>query len=231
MRMTSGMMVLAMTGFVAAAPDPQAGKAAPPAASQAKIPAPATKGPATKKGGPPPPPPAPLTPLGSANQKIDMIKKGQLRPGTTLLLTSEELNVWTAANILKGLGGIRDSRLDLGTGTASASALVDFLKLRTSKGYETNSLIAGLLSGERLVKIGVKLNSSNGNCTIYVTKVELAGLAVGSTGFDFLYKVFFSPLYPQAKLGEPFHLGYNIQKIDVQPDGVRLTVNGMRAAK
>jgi hypothetical protein len=40
---------------------------------------------------------------------------------------------------------------------------------------------------------------------------------------DFLVKTFFLPLFPSAKIGEPFDLGWNIDRVEIRPDGIRVT--------
>jgi len=41
---------------------------------------------------------------------------------------------------------------------------------------------------------------------------------------DFLIKTFFLPLYPGAHINERFEIGYNIDRIDIRPTGVRVTM-------
>ena len=41
---------------------------------------------------------------------------------------------------------------------------------------------------------------------------------------DFLVSTFFQPLFPDAKIDQPFELGSNIDRIDIQPTGVRVTI-------
>ena len=48
--------------------------------------------------------------------------------------------------------------------------------------------------------------------------------AASGTVLDFLIKTFFMPLYPTAKIGEKFEIGYGIDRIDIRPTGVRVTM-------
>ena len=68
------------------------------------------------------------------------------------------------------------------------------------------------------------MQSSGGRCAVYLTGVELSGVSITGSALDFLIKTFFMPLYPEAKIGQPFELGDNIESIDVRPTGVRVTI-------
>jgi hypothetical protein len=39
-----------------------------------------------------------------------------------------------------------------------------------------------------------------------------------------MVKTFFLPLYPNAHINETFEIGYNIDRIDIRPSGVRVTI-------
>jgi len=44
------------------------------------------------------------------------------------------------------------------------------------------------------------------------------------TVIDFLVRTFFAPLYPEAKINEPFDLDYDIDRIDIRPSGAMVTI-------
>ena len=120
--------------------------------------------------------------------------------------------------------GIRNPRATLGTDTGTGEALVDFLKLRHAQGEATNFFLRKLIEGERPVKASIRLQSGGGRCTVFLTRVELSNVVADGTVLDFLLKTFFLPLYPDAKINEPFDLGYDIDRIDIRPSGVRVTI-------
>ena len=59
---------------------------------------------------------------------------------------------------------------------------------------------------------------------MYLTRVELSGVSMEGASLDFLVKDLFMPLYPDAKIGEPFDLEYNIDHLQIRPDGLRITI-------
>ncbi len=160
----------------------------------------------------------------NAERKLDLLQSGQTKPGSTISFPGNEINAWARVRVPEIVPeGIRNQRVELGAGTATAFALMDFLKMRQSKG-EVNWLVSKLIEGERPVKVSVRVESAGGRATVYLTRVEISNVAVNGTVLDFLIKTFFMPLYPDAKIGEPFNLDYNIDRIDVRPSEIRVTI-------
>jgi hypothetical protein len=54
--------------------------------------------------------------------------------------------------------------------------------------------------------------------------VEIGGLAVSGSTLDFLIHTFFMPLYPNAKIDEPFELADRIDRIEVTPAAARVYI-------
>ena len=154
----------------------------------------------------------------NVSRKLDLIESGKAKPGATFHFTTAELNAWvrvTAPAIVHD--GFREPRLQLGNGTASASARIDFVKVRHSEGIETNWLIAKLIQGEKLVTARATIQSANGRATVHLLRVEIGGLAVTGATLDFLVQNFLLPFYPDAKIDEPFALAGNVDRIVVTP--------------
>lgn len=161
----------------------------------------------------------------NVNHKLDLIERGQAKPGAVIGFTSTELNAWASAEAPMVVPqGFRKPRLELGNGTATAYALVDFLKVRSGAGIETNWLIAKLIQGEKPVKAIAQISSANGKATVQLLRVEIAGLAVSGATLDFLIQTFFLPLYPNAKIDEPFELADGIDHIQVLPGEARVYI-------
>ena len=76
-------------------------------------------------------------------------------------------------------------------------------------------------NGEKFVKVNACIQSTHGRATVYLQRVEISGLAVSGSTLDFLIRNFFLPLYPNAKINEPFDLSDNIDHIDVRPSDAR----------
>jgi hypothetical protein len=74
------------------------------------------------------------------------------------------------------------------------------------------------------VTIAIHLQSSGGYAQVDLTRVEISGAVASGTVLDFLIKTFFMPLYPTAHIGEKFEIGYGIDRIDIRPTGVRVTM-------
>jgi hypothetical protein len=161
----------------------------------------------------------------SAERKLDLIELRQAKRGSTVTFTAGEINAWARVKVPEIVPeGIRDQRVELGMDTATAYALMDFLKMRHAKGQDTSWLMTKLIQGERPVKIAVRLSSSGGRCTVYLTRVEVSNIAANQTVLEFLIKTFFMPLYPEAKINEAFDLDYDIDRIEIRPSGVRASI-------
>jgi len=160
-----------------------------------------------------------------AETKLDQVLDGNAAPGSQILFTPEEIDAWTAVKAKEQVGeGLRDPHVKLQNGAGSGAALVDFLKIREERGKTTNPLMARLLEGERLLKVFVRVSSAGGRCTVFLTSVELSGSTISGALLDYLIKTFLLPLYPDVMLGEPFDLPLNIDRIDLAPEGVRVTM-------
>jgi hypothetical protein len=161
----------------------------------------------------------------SAQKKLDSISDRKLKRGAVVTLSPREINAWIHAKAVKAFPeGIRNERIELGAGTTDGTALVDLAKIGKAKGQEVNSLIARLIEGERPLKVSIRVESANGRATVYLTRVELSGVAIDGSILDFLIKHFVQPRYPDIKINEPFDLDYNIDRIDIQPAGVRVLI-------
>ncbi len=161
----------------------------------------------------------------SAQRKLDAIGARAVARGASVKFTPAEINAWARVKVhLIVPEGMRDPRVELGNGTATGYALVDFLKMRQAKGESTNWLISKLIEGERPLAVSVRLESGAGRCVVHLTRVEISNAVANQTVLDFLIRTFFMPLYPDAKIDEPFDLDDNIDRIDIRPTGVVVTI-------
>jgi hypothetical protein len=104
------------------------------------------------------------------------------------------------------------------------SALIDFAKVRRSQGHAPGWLMSKLLEGERPVSVTARIASAGGQATVDVQTVQISGVEIDGGTLDFLIQTFLLPLYPNAMVGRPFALGHRMEKIDVQPAGVVVTI-------
>lgn len=166
-----------------------------------------------------------LDPAALVRAKIKQIQSGKARPGAVFTFSAGDLNAYARSELPQIVPeGVRQPRLELGQGTASGYALIDFLRLRHSQGSETPWLMAKLIEGEKPVKVDVRIESSRGQAIVYLQRVEISGLAVSGSTLDFLLKTFFLPLYPDAKINAPFELSDRVDRIEVSPSQARVLI-------
>jgi len=161
----------------------------------------------------------------SALAKLHSLELGEVKAGSVVMFSVQEINSW-AYYMIPGIvpEGIRNEKVTLGNDTGTAYALMDFLKMRHAEGKATNWVMARMIEGERPVRISIHVQSGGGQCVVDLTRVEISGAVATGSVLDFLVKTFFMPLYPTAKIGQKFEIGYNIDRIDLRPAGVRVTM-------
>jgi hypothetical protein len=161
----------------------------------------------------------------STQKKFDQISAGKLRSGTVVVFTPAELNAWARQKVPESIPqGLRNPVIELGSGEATGSALVDFLKMRSGQGKDTGWLMAKLIEGERPLKVWIRMSSSGGRATVFLTRVDLSNATLSGRTLDFLIDNFFRPLYPEARIDQPFDLEFSMERIEIQPTGVRVLI-------
>lgn len=116
--------------------------------------------------------------------------------------------------------GLRQPHLILGNGEATASALIDFLKVQSAIGRETPWLVAKLIQGEKLVTVRASIQSAHGRAMVHLLSVEIGGFEATGRTLDFLIQNFLLPLYPDAKIDRPFELADGVDRIEITPAAV-----------
>jgi hypothetical protein len=161
----------------------------------------------------------------SAEAKLDALENSKVRAGTVVVFSLQEINSWARYKVPEIVPeGIRNQRVTLGTDSGTAYALMDFLKMRHAEGKATPWFMTRLIEGERPVTVSIHMRSGGGQAIVDLTRVEISGATASGPVLDFLIKAFFMPLYPTAHIGEKFEIGYNIDRIDIRPTGVRVTM-------
>jgi hypothetical protein len=154
----------------------------------------------------------------SAEHKLELIESDRLRPGAKVTLSQRELNAYVEQELPKvAPQGVREPKLELGAGTATGSALVDFVKLERARGNPPGWLMRQLLQGEHPVTVTARIVSANGRATVELQRVEVSGIAVEGRMLDYLIHNYLLPYYPDAKVGEPFEMSHRIDRLDIQP--------------
>lgn len=160
-----------------------------------------------------------------AQSKLDAIAARKVPRGSVVRFTPAEIDGWARVKVPEVVPqGIRGERVQLGENTATGYAIADFLKIRQVKAQETNWLFQRLLEGERPLAVTVHLDSGGGRCNVHLDRVQISDAVATGSVLDFLIKTFFRPLYPDAKIDEPFDLDYDMDRIDIRPDGILVTM-------
>jgi len=163
----------------------------------------------------------------SAKHKIDLIEEDRAAPGSRIWLSVAELNAYARNEAPKVVPqGLRNTRLELGSGSATGFALVDFLKVRELSGPPPNRLIAWFLAGERPVRVTAKIESGRRRATVHVQQVTVSGMTAQGAVLDFLINNFLLPFYPEAKIGRPFDLKHGVDRLEISPSGVNVIMAG-----
>jgi hypothetical protein len=157
--------------------------------------------------------------LLTTKQKLDLIESDHAAPGSRILFPQSEINSYIVSEVPRVVPqGLREPKVQLAAGKAYGTALVDFSKLRhgdqDSLGW---TLLGRLLEGERPVAVTAKVTSANGTATVELEKVQISGSAISGRPLRLLLEMFVYPLYPEAKVGEPFALQHGVDRIEVLP--------------
>jgi hypothetical protein len=165
------------------------------------------------------------TVAASVKRKIDLIRRDLAPPGSRVRIAQDELNAYARGQVAKvAPQGVREPRLVLGAGRATAYAYVDFPKLRQSQGRPMNWLLATLLAGERPVRIDARIRSGGGQAVVDLDRVEVSGIILSGNTLTYVIRNFLWPYYPDAKVGRPFELAHGIDRLEVRPSDVQVVI-------
>lgn len=160
---------------------------------------------------------------GRLGMKLNSLFSGQAA-GSAIFFQPDEIDAWVRTRVPGRFQGIRAPKVALGTGSVTASAMIDFAKVLAGEGQPLNPALEKLFEGEHPVRVVARIESSGGQAVVSPTRVEVSGIAATGPVLDVLVKTFLLPLFPDAKIGQPFELGLGIDRVDVRPDGVRVTI-------
>ncbi|MBS1877139.1 MAG: hypothetical protein JSU00_28260 [Acidobacteria bacterium] len=162
----------------------------------------------------------------SARRKLDIIESQRAPAGSIYSFTRAEIEAWAAVEIPQIVpDGFRNATVELGTDVATGRALIDFARLRHAKGAPKNWFIDRLIEGERPVAVTIDIRSADGRCTANIRSVQVSGVSATGSVLDFLVKNFFIPLFPNAKIGEPFEIGDRIDSIAIRPQAAYVRID------
>lgn len=161
----------------------------------------------------------------SATRKIELIRSERAAAGSQVSLKPRELNAWARQEVSSVVPeGVREPRVELGWGSASGFAYIDFPKLQQARGQPVGWILRHLLAGERPVRVEARIRSGGGRATVDLDRVEISGLAIQGAALEFLIRSFLLPYVPEAKIGQPFELAHRIERLEVRPEEVRVLI-------
>jgi hypothetical protein len=150
--------------------------------------------------------------------KLSLIKQNKIPRGTILVFSQRDLNAWLRAELAEEQGlGLRDTKMDLADGVVTFEGLADFGKLAGG-----NPLIAGLIGGERSIKIVAQPETAAGKLTVHLKQVEIAGIPLTGVLLNFAAKLVISLLYDDVEIDQPFEMGHNIDRASIDAAALRL---------
>jgi hypothetical protein len=162
-----------------------------------------------------------------AERKIEMIRREIVPAGSRVTIGKAELNAYVRKEVTQvAPQGVRNARLELGNNRATAFADIDFVKLQRSQGRSMSWLVEKLLEGERPVRVDARIRSSGGQAIVDVDRVVISGVTISGDALDYLIRNFLWAYYPEAKVGKPFDLDHNIDRLEVSPAEVRVVIAG-----
>ena len=157
----------------------------------------------------------------SARRKVVLIEQGLAPAGSRIWFSPEELNAYAAqAAAERAPQGVRQPQVHLGDGWAVVSAFVDFMKLREAKGADPAPLASRLLGGERPVAASIRLESGARQATLYIDKLSVSSLVLEGKLLELLLDEFLADYLPEIKVGKPFELKHNMERVEISPAGL-----------
>lgn len=164
------------------------------------------------------------TPAGPARIKYSAIESRKLPSGTTVVYSVKELQDWLHdEEPFWAAQGIRHMRFELGGNRATGWADVDFVKAVHADGFRA-VLLERLLGGERPVQVVARIESRAGKARVDLERVSISGVPLEGAALDFLIENYVRPGYPEAHVAEWFGLDFGVDRVLVQPEGVRISI-------
>ena len=77
---------------------------------------------------------------------------------------------------------------------------------------------------ERQIRVEGRVASNNGTARVDLDVVQVGGASLKGRALDLLVRTFVLPLYPNAKVGSQFELGYNVDRIELKQGLAQVTM-------
>jgi hypothetical protein len=158
-------------------------------------------------------------------ERLEQISTDTVPPGTEFRFSAQEVNEYarTKANTAAS-GALSHPRILLGTGSVTGFVKVDFVKLRESAGDPPGWVFKKLFSGEKDLRVDVKVACASQKCQLDIRRAEVAGVVIQGAALEYLLQSFVLPYYPDVVIGKPFELDHNVDRFEISPFGVNVVL-------
>ncbi len=156
-----------------------------------------------------------------ARSKVDEIVNNQAARGATIRLSEAEVNALVRGEIRKQrIDGVTDPKVVLGEDRGTWSGMVDFAKVPQLEDLRQNFLLRSVLKGTSPVSATVLLTSGDGMATVDVESVTIGEATFEGRTLGFLVEQVILADFENAKIGQPFALEHNVERIKLRPGGI-----------
>lgn len=153
-------------------------------------------------------------------RKIAAIVEGKAARGSRVVFPKVELDAFLNEEVVQIIpGSVYGAHVDLGYGRASGGANINFVKLLEARGSSPGWLFTKMFEGWKPVRAWARMESSHGQATVYLDKVEVSGMTVPNMMVDFIMRHFAQRYSPDMRLGQPFGLKHRIERLELAPAG------------
>jgi hypothetical protein len=163
--------------------------------------------------------------FASIQRKMDNIVYDRVKPGQRIFMSQRELDAYLRAQAVAiAPKAVRNTRVELGEGSGTASAMVNFLELNKARGGQSNWMLEKMLDGERLVKVSVHVETDRGKARVEADRVEIGGAAISGAPLNFLIENYVIPQFPNAKVDQWFPMEHHIDHFEIHPSGITVVI-------
>jgi hypothetical protein len=163
--------------------------------------------------------------FASIQRKMDNIVYDRVKPGQRIFMSQRELDAYLRAQAVAiAPKAVRNTRVELGEGSGTASAMVNFLELNKARGGQSNWMLEKMLDGERLVKVSVHVETDHGKARVEADRVEIGGAAISGAPLNFLIENYVIPQFPNAKVDQWFPMEHHIDHFEIHPSGITVVI-------
>ena len=146
--------------------------------------------------------------------EIERRAKLAARPKEPMVFSEDELNSYFQFRMSGRIPpGVSEIRFQLRPEAVTASALMDFDKIKATAKKPVHPLVGMFLKGQSPSSVSAKFTSSNGSGLLHLEEVAVGGLALRGFLLDLAIRNFVLPRYPTAAIDRPFKLDYSIDRI------------------